>query len=469
MSDIGILGMEVYFPNTYVDQVDLEEYDGVSKGKYTIGLGQSKMAFASDREDVNSIAMTVVTQLMENYQVAWSNIGRLEVGTETLIDKSKSTKTWLMDLFKKSGNHNVEGVTTINACYGGTNALFNTLNWMESNAWDGRLGLVVCCDLAVYAKGNARATGGAGAVAMLIGPNAPIVFETNVRASYMDHAYDFYKPDPTSEYPTVDGNLSQNCYLKALEKTYEGIKMKSLLAGTSKISIKDSDYFIFHAPYSKLVQKAFTTLFWADIKDNSIEPSAELSEIIVKASCDIKDKDLNNAISKESKDPFKEKVLSSLYLSKNCGNSYTGSLYFGLMSLLCDQKIDLTDKRLILFSYGSGCTASMFAVKVKDGYRVIKEVSDFNGRLNNRIKKSPEEYNHIMQLREDKYTKNLKLSPEAPVEELIPGTFYLEDIDDKWRRKYQRKAPVATSSVERDTSIPTIAIKKSKLFALSKI
>jgi hydroxymethylglutaryl-CoA synthase len=32
-------------------------------------------------------------------------------------------------------------------------------------------------DIAVYAKGNARPTGGAGACALLIGPNAPIVFE----------------------------------------------------------------------------------------------------------------------------------------------------------------------------------------------------------------------------------------------------------------------------------------------------
>lgn len=32
-------------------------------------------------------------------------------------------------------------------------------------------------DIAVYAKGNARPTGGAGACALLIGPNAPLVFE----------------------------------------------------------------------------------------------------------------------------------------------------------------------------------------------------------------------------------------------------------------------------------------------------
>jgi hypothetical protein len=33
-----------------VDQAELEKFDGVSQGKYTIGLGQTKMAFCDDRE-----------------------------------------------------------------------------------------------------------------------------------------------------------------------------------------------------------------------------------------------------------------------------------------------------------------------------------------------------------------------------------------------------------------------------------
>ena len=33
-----------------VDQAELEKFDGVSTGKYTIGLGQTKMAFCDDRE-----------------------------------------------------------------------------------------------------------------------------------------------------------------------------------------------------------------------------------------------------------------------------------------------------------------------------------------------------------------------------------------------------------------------------------
>ena len=40
-----------------------------------------------------------------------------------------------------------------------------------------RLALAVCGDIAVYAEGAARPSGGAGAVAMLVGPNAPLVLE----------------------------------------------------------------------------------------------------------------------------------------------------------------------------------------------------------------------------------------------------------------------------------------------------
>jgi hydroxymethylglutaryl-CoA synthase len=190
--NVGIVGIEVYFPPTYVAQEDLEKFDKVSKGKYTIGLGQTGMAFVNDREDINSITLTCVNNLMAKTGVSKHQIGRLEVGTETLIDKSKSIKTTLMSLFQ--GCHDIEGVTSINACYGGTNALFSSFNWVESNSWDGRLALCVMSDIAVYKKGPARPTGGAGCIAILVGPDAPITVDP-VRSTFVDHQYDFYKPE----------------------------------------------------------------------------------------------------------------------------------------------------------------------------------------------------------------------------------------------------------------------------------
>ena len=85
-------------------------------------------------------------------------------------------KTVLMMLFEET-NSDIEGVDNVNACYGGTAALLNTLNWVESGSWDGRYGLVVTSDIAVYPPGNVRPTGGAGAIAILVGANGPLQFE----------------------------------------------------------------------------------------------------------------------------------------------------------------------------------------------------------------------------------------------------------------------------------------------------
>jgi hydroxymethylglutaryl-CoA synthase len=68
---VGILAMELIFPSQYVEQSELEVYDKVPAGKYTLGLGQSRMGFCSDREDINSLCLTVVSKLMDR-----NNIGK---------------------------------------------------------------------------------------------------------------------------------------------------------------------------------------------------------------------------------------------------------------------------------------------------------------------------------------------------------------------------------------------------------
>lgn len=80
-----------------------EKFNKVSAGKYTNGLGQLELSFAYPFEDVNSLCLTgnlkaylVVSRLLRNNNIKSSQVGRLEVGTETLIDKSKSSKTVLM-------------------------------------------------------------------------------------------------------------------------------------------------------------------------------------------------------------------------------------------------------------------------------------------------------------------------------------------------------------------------------------
>ena len=55
-------------------------------------------------------------------------------------------------------------------------------------------------DIAMHVDGPARPTGGAGVVAMLIGPDAPLVLEPGMRASHMEDTSESCDPDATSEY-----------------------------------------------------------------------------------------------------------------------------------------------------------------------------------------------------------------------------------------------------------------------------
>lgn len=99
---------------------------------------------------------------------------------------------------------------------------------------------------------------------MLVGPDAPLVIDP-IRATFMDHAYDFYKPDPRSEYPIVDGHHSMDVFLNALKSCLLTWKHKKARAGEKVLGYKDFDFFCFHTPFSKMVQKAFVHLLLVEI------------------------------------------------------------------------------------------------------------------------------------------------------------------------------------------------------------
>lgn len=438
--DVGIRAIHFVIPSMYVDQTDLEHYDQVSKGKYTIGLGQKQMGFCTDLEDVNSLCLTAVSQLIENNNINYSDIGRLEVGTETIIDKSKSVKTVLMKLFEPSGNFQVEGIDTTNACYGGTAALFNALSWIESSAWDGRLAIVVAADIAVYAKGNARPTGGAGAVAMLIGPNASLVIERGLRGTYMNHAYDFFKPDLTSEYPIVDGKLSIQCYLNALDQCY-----KSYLGKLKEnFNLNKFDSFIFHTPYCKLVQKSLARLYLNDFincktKEENYPGLEQYKDI--KLENTYFDREIEKIFMERSKSIFEKMTKPSLLLASRVGNMYTPSVYCGLASYLISLSPEkLSGKKIGLFSYGSGLASSLYSIKIVDNElsTLISNLKKSIDNLEKRICVTPEQFTEVLEIRQ----KSLHQAPYVPVsnkDHLFPGTWYLSNIDDLHRRYYAKK------------------------------
>ncbi|XP_022802331.1 hydroxymethylglutaryl-CoA synthase, mitochondrial-like [Stylophora pistillata] len=291
-------------------------------------------------------------------------------------------------------------------------ALFNSVAWIESSSWDGRLAIVVAADIAVYAAGNARSTGGAGAIAMLVGPNAPLVMEPGMRSVHMQHVYDFYKPNMSSEYPVVDGKLSVQCYFNALDQCYKRYKEKGKqFCRKVSFTLDDIDYAVFHTPFCRIVQKSLARLMFQDF---------------------VSDFGCERSLGEKFADLAKFRLHALPY----------PFCYFFFFSQSLEE---LAGKRVMLFSYGSGLASAMFSFRISDDFgpssplnTLITSLKDIPARLESRKEVEPAEFLETLKTREHTHNKN-SYTPIGSKEDLFPGTYYLVYVDEKFRRTYQRK------------------------------
>jgi hydroxymethylglutaryl-CoA synthase len=257
------------------------------------------------------------------------------------------------------------------------------------------------------------------------------------------------QPHLTSPYPVVDGKFSNSCYLRSLDICFEKFASKFAAREKHPFSVvKDADYVLFHAPYNKLVQKSFARLMY---NESLLHPETESLASLKQFASVQKDKSyedvaLEKAAVAASKQWYGAKVTPGISIPQLLGNMYTASLYAGLMSLVSNEREKLAGKRLLMFSYGSGLAASMFALKVgqsqavKDRLNLIAQTADIDARLDARTAVQPEVFNHWMGVREKLHTVEgpYQLKGATDEKELFPGAYFLVERDDKGRRKYQQ-------------------------------
>lgn len=368
----GIIGIEYALPTHYVSHDDLAKELNVDPAKYKVGLGCEEFGVASDRDDPISLAMTAIKRLMSKHKIRPEDVSRLEVGTESNFDTSKSIKSYLMDMFP---NKNISGTDCVNACYGGTSALLNTIYWMESKFYDGKYAIVVATDISQYKDIALVPVSGAGSVAILLGQNPVFVFEKEI-VHHFENEHTFIRPVDCYPYPVLNGKGSIDVYSNAFKSCFEQI-------GKYNYEYK---YIVMHSPYPKLIVKTAA------------------------------------AASIES-----EKAIHSLYISKRNGNSYTASVYHALISLLYNKGGELgIHDRILLFSFGSGCASSMFLLrKVAQGC----EITDLKERLDSRIRLSACE--HLKRL-----GKGIQIKNYVPQDKRISDRVSLVKIED-YRRYYE--------------------------------
>ncbi|OEL31256.1 Hydroxymethylglutaryl-CoA synthase [Dichanthelium oligosanthes] len=221
------------------------------------------------------------------------------------------------------------------------------------------------CVQQVYAEGPTRPTGGAAAIAMLIGPDAPLSFERKYKASHMAHVYDFYKPDLASEYPVVDGKLSHTCYLMALDSFYRQFCTKYEKLVGEQFSL----LLFMHPIYAEKLVAVFVfinILFMqiivcsilhiiSSVDNDAKEKLLPFANLTSEESYHFRD--LEKASQQVAKHLYDIKVQPTTLLPKQIGNMYTASLNAALAS---------AGQRIIMFSYGIGLTSTLFSLRLNE-------------------------------------------------------------------------------------------------------
>ena len=80
-------------------------------------------------------------------------------------------------------------------------------------------------------------------------------------------------------------------------------------------------------------------------------------------------------------------------------------MYGSLISLIQDEKIQLENKRVMMFSYGSGAASTMFFLKIKKNVNFMRALMNIKENMQRRIKISPSEYTEILAKKEALFGK----------------------------------------------------------------
>lgn len=320
--NIGIDQISFYTPQYFLDLRTLAEARGVDPDKYVLGIGQSRMGIPSPDEDIVTMAASAASPLKE--QGALDGVETLLFATESGIDQSKAAGLFVHSLLELPSR--CRTVELKQACYSATAAIRMAMGLVAMRPQSKVL--VIASDIARYELGSpGESTQGAGAVAVTVSADPKLIALDPEAGFYSDDVMDFWRPNYLSE-ALVDGKYSTLIYIKALKAAWKQY------AAESGRSLDDFVRFCYHIPFTRMAAKAHQKLA--------------------------------RGISEEE---LERVIGESLIYSREAGNCYSASLYVGLTSLLDNAQENLGEKRIGLYSYGSGCVGEFFSGVVQPGYR----------------------------------------------------------------------------------------------------
>lgn len=336
MIDAGIEAMNVFGGTACLDVLQLARHRGLDLRRFENLLMKEKTV-AFPHEDPVSFAVNAAKPLIDSLSPAEKNrIELLITCTESGIDFGKSLSTYVHHYLEL--NRNCRLFEIKQACYSGTAGFQMAVNFILSQTSPGAKALVIATDISrfIVAEGGdaltadwsfAEPSGGAGAVAMLIGEQ-PAVFQVDAGANgyYGYEVMDTCRPAPDSE--AGDSDLSLLSYLDCCEQAFLEYQKR-----VSDADYRNSFQFLaFHTPFGGMVKGAHRTMMRKVVR----------------------------AAAGEIEEDFQRRVQPGLNYCQRVGNIMGATLYLALASTI-DQAPLQSSQRLGCFSYGSGCCSEFFS------------------------------------------------------------------------------------------------------------
>lgn len=215
------------------------------------------------------------------------------------------------------------------ACYSATAALHLAIGQLAACAAPGARALVIATDIAVVgAEGEyAEPATGSGAVAMLVGADGQVLAVD--RGAYGLHSFDVLdsaRPLPDQDIVNVDQSLM--AYLSCAKAS-----LADYLQRVADADFRASfDYLAMHTPFVGMPRAAHRMLARNQLGWSVAETEAD----------------------------FERRLAPSLGYPGRIGNLFSGSLYAALASLIDDVRPD-AERRVGLYSFGSGCSAEFYS------------------------------------------------------------------------------------------------------------
>jgi len=362
---VGIEAINCYAGRSVLDVNILAKARGLDNDRFQ-NLMMKEKSISMQWEDPVSFAVNAAKPIVDQLTPEEKNkIELVIVGSESGIDFGKSMSTYVH--YYLGLNRNCRLFEIKQACYAGTAAMQMGINFVLSGVSKGAKALIITSDVARPLPNTyAEPSQGAAAMAMLIGDNPKILtVEPGANGYFGYEVMDTCRPTPDLE--LGDPDLSLLSYLDCCEGAFKEYQKR-----VGEVDYQDYFQFLaFHTPFGAMVKGAHRTMMR---KIKKVPPP-------------IIDAD------------FEKRVMPGLLYCQRVGNIYGGTIFLALCSLIDRASFsDSAQKRIGLFSYGSGCSSEFYSGHISMESQQQLAKMKIKEKLDERYQLNMDEYEKLITL-----------------------------------------------------------------------